>query len=146
MKTWLLLLSGLISACATVDAPAPIFEDYPLEEVAPAVLPVELPQLHEGQAFTVDGVVYFGFSLDGAAALDLYVIAAEANQIISLESATTVNALNAEVQALTRAGRATERRLARRVDELNQERAEHFRTTWFYRVLLVVFGVALVAG
>lgn len=146
MKAWLILLSVLISACATIDPPAPVFEEYPLEELPPAVLPVELPQLHQGTEFEVNGVAYFAFTVDGAAVLDQYVIASEANQTIALESATTVNALHAEVTALTGAGRATERRLARRVDELNQERAEHFRTTWFYRILLVVFGVALVAG
>ncbi len=145
MKTWLILPSVLISACATVDAPEPVFDEYPIEELAPAVLPLDLPQLHEGTVLEVDGVQYFAFTTAGTAVLDQYVIAAEANQVIALESSVTVTALHGEVENLTMAGRATERRLARRVGELNEERTAHLQTTWFYRLLLVTLGLAAFA-
>ena len=51
-----------------------------------------------------------------------------------------------QLEAALVAGVAQERRLVRRVGELNEERRDHFLTTWFYRLLLVVVGAGAVVA
>ncbi len=141
MRRCLILLIVGIAGCVSVPPPEPIFQEYEAEPIIP-VEPVPLPKLSPAPTITVDGIEYLAFDIPATNALLRYREAADVNYVIAADAAATINAMQGEINQLVIAGSATERRLERRVEELNQERQQHWRTTWYYRFLIAI-GLAV---
>ena len=93
----------------------------------------------------VDGVEYALLDREALLAYLELQETAKGNYEIAAANKAAALALDGEAGELLRAGQAQERRLTRRVDELNEERKDHALTRWYYRLLLTLGLVVAVA-
>ena len=147
MRHWLIVCITLIAiGCASVPSPEPIIAEVEVKHLD-IPTPIELPVFPEIGVAVIDGVEYATILGSEFLIVEEYWEASEANVEIALNARLIASLTHDQLESALVAGVAQERRLIRRVDELNEERRDHFLTTWFYRLLLVgAAAVVLVAN
>ncbi len=136
----------ITAGCATVPVPEPELQEYTREPVDLAD-PLPVTQQFSITLALVEGVEYALLDSEALMAyLELQEVSKGNHEIAAANKAAAL-ALDSEAGQLLKAGQAQERRLTRRVDELNQERKDHALTRWYYRLLLTVgLAVAVAAN
>ncbi len=138
------MLLAITAGCATVPTPEPELQEYAREQLELAD-PLPVPQQFSISLTIIDDVEYALLDREAVIAYLELQEAAKGNYDIAAANKAAAVELDGEAAQLLRAGQAQERRLTRRVDELNQERKDHALTRWYYRLLLTLGLVAAVA-
>ena len=135
---------AITAGCATIPTPEPELQEYAREPLDLAD-PLPVPQQFQLSLATIDGTEYALLNRDALVAyLELQEVS-KGNFEIAAANKTAALELDGEAAQLLRAGQAQERRLTRRVEELNEERRSHEQTRWFYRLLLTL-GLVVAVG
>lgn len=134
----------ITAGCATVPVPEPELQEYTRKPVDLAD-PLPVTQQFSITLAMVDGVEYALLDREALLAYLELQETAKGNYEIAAANKAAALALDGEAGELLRAGQAQERRLTRRVDELNEERKDHALTRWYYRLLLTLGLVVAVA-
>jgi hypothetical protein len=134
------LILGALTACSTTPPELPDCEIPLAPESAqqPIILP-DLPAVVSSTETTAT------FDLEGMKRLKQYRIASETNMTIASDNAGALEARNESVNYLIECGKSAKAFAAVRQEQLDIERRDHFIDNWFYRGLIALGIIAVVA-